>query len=265
MTFNAIKTLFIALIFVISGCSTHSEKKDSEPTQVPVDPMAIPSAIPKYEKRTRAGNPKKYTIFGKQYKVLTKSAGYKETGIASWYGTKFHGRKTSNGEIYDMYAMTAAHKTLPIPSYVRVTHLKNKRSVVLRVNDRGPFHEGRIIDLSYVAAVQLGIQKTGTGPVEVIALGYDSPDIKQQTGSQPIFYLQIGAFSSSTNAQQAQQKLNSAEIALSRIQQITTSQGNAVYKVQIGPLYTEQQAQQENEKLLQKGFKNAQLIVENDK
>ncbi len=260
------KKLFpVALLVVFGGCTINSEKKDSAPAYVPVDVMAVPDAIPKYERRTRAGNPGEYEVFGQHYKVLTESKGYKETGIASWYGTKFHGRKTSNGEIYDMYAMTAAHKTLPIPSYVRVTHLENKRSVVLRVNDRGPFHENRIIDLSYAAAVQLGIQKTGTGGVEVIALGYDSPELKQQVVSQsnqqPVFYLQIGAFTNSENAQQVQKKLTSSEIALSRIQHIK-SQGNDVYKVQVGPLYSENQAQQENEKLAQIGFANTQLIVE---
>ena len=259
------KKIFIIFILLVSGCSINSEKKDSEPAHVPVDVMAIPSAIPKYEKRTRAGNPGEYEVFGKHYKVLAKSKGYKETGIASWYGTKFHGRKTSNGEVYDMYAMTAAHKTLPIPSYVRVKNVKNKRSVVLRVNDRGPFHQNRIIDLSYAAAVQLGIQKIGTGLVEVTALGYDSPELKQPaiigSSQQPVFYLQIGAFANSANAQQAQKKLTSSEIAFSRIQHIK-SQGNDVYKVQVGPLYSEYEAQQKNKKLAQIGFENAQLVVE---
>jgi rare lipoprotein A len=133
---------FLSLVFCIS-CTTDPNVVSDEPYRESVknpvdvvDVMAIPDAVPRNEKRTRAGNPVVYKVLGKQYKVLTNSKGYRQRGIASWYGKKFHGRKTSNGEIYDMYAMTAAHKTLPIPSYVRVTNLKNQRSVVVRVNDR---------------------------------------------------------------------------------------------------------------------------------
>jgi rare lipoprotein A len=261
------KKIFTVLIVTfISSCMISPEPEDSEPDYVPVDVMAVPNAVPKYEKRTRAGNPPgEYEVLGKCYKVLAESRGYRETGIASWYGTKFHGRKTSNGEVYDMYAMTAAHKTLPIPSYVRVTHLKNKRSVVLRVNDRGPFHESRIIDLSYTAAAKLGIQKMGTGLVEVIALGLDSPGTIQQLDSQSsqrsAFYLQVGAFINPKSAKQVQAKLASAKISISRIQRVQL-QGKELYKVQVGPLYSEWQAQQENERLEQMGFANAQLIAE---
>ncbi len=155
------KGLIALLFFLTSGCSAGSplnnQNKDSAPAHVPINISSISDAVPKYEKRTRAGNPPEYKVFGKQYKVLAKSKGYQKRGVASWYGVKFHGRKTSNGEVYDMYGMTAAHKTLPIPSYVRVTNLKNKKTIVVRVNDRGPFHENRVIDLSYTAAVKLGI------------------------------------------------------------------------------------------------------------
>ena len=115
-------------------------------------------------------NKSPYTQFGKTYYVLNSSQGFRETGIASWYGSKFHGRRTSNGDVYNMYAMTAAHKTLPIPTYVRVTNQENRRSVIVRVNDRGPFHESRIIDLSYVAALKLGFAANGTAKVSVEAL-----------------------------------------------------------------------------------------------
>lgn len=265
------KKRFIVLLLVLSSaCSVDPVKEDSEPDYVPVDVLAVADAIPKYEKRTRAGNPPgQYEVLGKRYKVLAESKGYKETGIASWYGTKFHGRKTSNGEVYNMYAMTAAHKTLPIPSYVRVTHLKNKRSVVLRVNDRGPFHDNRIIDLSYTAAVKLGIQKTGTGLVEITALEFDSAKIKQpkkqnqslQQAQQEVFYLQVGAFIDSGNATQLQQKLNASNIWSSRIQHAQRQNGD-IYKVQVGPLYSEQQAEQENKRLVQIGYTDSQLIVE---
>ena len=130
----------------------------------------IPEAVPRPEFKSRSGNPETYVIEGVTYRVLDTSAGYREEGIASWYGGYFHGRRTSSGDIYDMYQMTAAHKSLPLPTYVRVTNLDNGRSVVLRVNDRGPFVEDRIIDLSYAAATRLGMAAQGTAQVEVVAL-----------------------------------------------------------------------------------------------
>ena len=135
-----------------------------------IDFDEIPDAIPRAELKSRSGNPETYVIDGVTYRVLDTSAGYREEGIASWYGGYFHGRPTSNGEVYDMYLMTAAHRSLPLPTYVRVTHLANGRSVVLRVNDRGPFVGDRIIDLSFAAASKLGMAAIGTAPVEVVAL-----------------------------------------------------------------------------------------------
>ena len=130
----------------------------------------IPDAIPQAEFKSRSGNPETYAIDGVTYRVLDTSDGYREEGLASWYGGYFHGRSTSSGDVYDMYLMTAAHKSLPLPTYVRVTNLGNGRSVVVRVNDRGPFVEDRIIDLSFTAATKLGMADTGTARVEVIAL-----------------------------------------------------------------------------------------------
>ena len=139
--------------------------------------------MPKVESKSKYGNPKSYVVFGKRYYVKDSAKGYVEQGIASWYGTKFHGRRTSSGETYDMYAMTAAHKTLPLPTYARVTNLENGRSVMVKVNDRGPFHQNRIIDLSYSAATRLGIVKTGTGRVEVEAI--DPRNYVRQAQQQP--------------------------------------------------------------------------------
>ena len=153
----------------LSACGRSATVEDGAP-RAKVDVAAIPDAVPKVEPKSRYGNPASYAVYGKRYYPLNASDGYRERGIASWYGTKFHGRRTSSGEPYDMYAMTAAHKTLPLPTYVRVTNLENRRSVVLRVNDRGPFHTNRIIDLSYTAASKLGILSKGTGSVEVLAL-----------------------------------------------------------------------------------------------
>lgn len=143
--------------------------RDSAPDELPdVDRIPEPEVVA--EPRSRYGNRSPYKVLGKSYRVLDSAEGYDETGIASYYGNKFHGRRTSNLEVYDMYAYTAAHKTLPLPSFARVTNLDNGKSVVVRVNDRGPFHDGRIIDLSLAAAVRIGIQSRGTGRVEVVGL-----------------------------------------------------------------------------------------------
>ncbi len=136
----------------------------------------VPDATPREEPRARSGNPESYEQNGQRYRVMDSSEGYQEEGLASWYGEPFHGRRTSSGERYDMYLMTAAHKTLPLPTYVEVTNLDNDRRIVVRVNDRGPFHEGRIIDLSYVAAGKLGMLGAGTARVRVRALDPASRD-----------------------------------------------------------------------------------------
>lgn len=134
------------------------------------DISALPEPVPKNEPRSRYGNRTPYTVLGRTYNVLPSAKGYVERGVASWYGTKFDGRATSNFEPYDIYQFSGAHKTLPLPSYVRVTNLDNGRSAIVRINDRGPFHEGRLIDLSYAAAIKLGVNIKGTAPVEVRAL-----------------------------------------------------------------------------------------------
>lgn len=136
------------------------------------DPEEIPDAVPPpSEPPSRYGNASEYEVFGRTYRVLESSEGYDEEGEASWYGEQFHGRPTSSHEVFDMYAMTAAHKTLPLPTYVEVENLDNGRTAVLRVNDRGPFHEGRIIDLSYAAALKLGVVGAGVARVRVRAVG----------------------------------------------------------------------------------------------
>jgi rare lipoprotein A len=137
---------------------------------IPADVANTPDAVPKREPRSASGNPDEYEAFGTVYRVLDDAAGFRERGRASWYGKKFQGRKTASGEPYDMFAMTAAHKTLPIPSYVRVTNLGNGKTAVVRINDRGPFHSGRIIDLSYAAAARLGVIRDGHAEVEIVAL-----------------------------------------------------------------------------------------------
>ncbi len=164
--------LWLLVLFAVNACSTfRSEPQDGPPAVVHQADKDLPrDVVPRHEPRSKYGNPKSYVVFGKRYYTLPSSQGFVQRGIASWYGKKFHGRRTSSGETYDMYAMTAAHTQLPLPTYVQVTNLKNGRQVVLRVNDRGPFHGNRIIDLSYSAARKLDIIREGTGLVEVRAL-----------------------------------------------------------------------------------------------
>ncbi len=201
-----------------------------------------PDAVPRVEPRSRYGNPDSYVVYGKRYYTRASADGYVARGIASWYGTKFHGQRTSSGEPYDMYAMTAAHKTLPLPSYVRVTNLENGRSAVLRVNDRGPFHDNRIIDLSYAAAKRLGIAAKGTGLVEVRALGpgpaaAETPAPAQgppQAAGNGLF-LQVGAFSRLENAHRLRDELRAHGISRLRVAP-TRARGQTLYRVRIGPL-----------------------------
>lgn len=179
---HAFPTVAICLLALLSACSTNSwqrpsntqrpipqNSQDSRPSE-PFDASIVPDAVVKPEPYSKYGNPPSYEVNGKRYYTSKTSAGYIERGLASWYGTKFHGKRTSSGEAYDMYAMTAAHKTLPLPTYAEVTNLSNNKKVIVRINDRGPFHGDRIIDLSYTAALKLGIVGTGTGRVEVRAL-----------------------------------------------------------------------------------------------
>ena len=168
----------IAILTLLSACSSgrYQQKHDSTPTRLP-NQAELKDALARAEPYSRGGN-KDYQVFGKPYKVLTTAQGFEQTGIASWYGKKFHGHLTSNGEIYDMYAMSAAHKNLPLPTYLKVTNTANNKSVIVRVNDRGPFHQSRIIDLSYSAAYKLDMLKTGTANVKISAI----TDFNKQTG-----------------------------------------------------------------------------------
>lgn len=179
-----------------SGRYTHHQ--DFTPDAV-VDINAIQDAVPVAEPRSLLGNPESYKVRGKRYHVMTDATGFSEEGIASWYGSKFHGYRTSNGEIFDVYKMTAAHKTLPLPCYVKVTRKDTGESVIVRVNDRGPFHEGRIIDLSYAAAVKLGVDKAGTAAVKI--------EVVEPPHNDSVMWIQAGALSSGERAQQLKNRL----------------------------------------------------------
>jgi len=200
--------------------------QDTTPGHLP-DTDAIPEPVVEALPRSRYGNRSPYQVLGRSYHVLDDPSGFVETGIASYYGEKFHGRRTSNQEVYDMYAFTAAHKSLPLPSFARVTNLDNGQSVVVRVNDRGPFHEGRVIDLSYAAAVKLGIHEAGLGRVEVRAL--------TPAGTPPApapQYLQVGAFSVQANAEQALAQLHAAGVSAAMLYD-ALSDGRRIWRVRV--------------------------------
>lgn len=161
--------VILTSVVALAGCGGGGSKRAGGSPQA-FDAGNVKDAVPRVEPRSKYGNPRSYVVFGKRYHTRDSSKGFVERGLASWYGKKFHGRKTSSGERYNMYAMTAAHKSLPLPTYVKVTNLDNGRSTVVRVNDRGPFHGGRVIDLSYAAATKLGVVRHGTARVEVRAI-----------------------------------------------------------------------------------------------
>jgi len=228
----------------------YSQDRDSTPDGPPPDVSKIPEPVPKVEPVSQYGNKSPYTVLGETYRVLPSASGYVERGIASWYGNKFHGYTTSTFEKYDMYAYSAAHKTLPLPSYARVTNLENGRSVVVRVNDRGPFVANRVIDLSYVAAVKLGVWPKGTAMVEVRALDPAHPDaapakalpptLTAEAGTprktpKPALYLQVGAYSDRNNAEHAAATVRAANLGDVRI---VAAQVNdrTVQRVRLGPI-----------------------------
>ncbi len=278
------------LVVLLSACSAPNRipvlkpSQDGRPAQT-VDVSTIPDARPAPVVRTRAGNAPKYTVLGKTYRVLPSSHGYKERGEASWYGTKFHGRRTANGEVYNMFAMTAAHKTLPIPSYVRVTHVGNGRSIVVRINDRGPFHGNRIIDLSYAAAKKLGVIATGVAQVDVVDVtptnggrntasvpvpasvtdNRNIPSVPAVTSSVASasssgdVYLQLGAF----------QQPKSAETLRDKIAGVVSHAVNVIigrdklHRVFVGPFNSRQQVVGIQSLLRQRGLSQGH-IVQND-
>ncbi len=236
-----------------------------------IDVSRIPNAVPKKEPKSRYGNPESYVVFGKRYYVMDSSQGFVEKGIASWYGTKFHGRRTSSGETYDMYAMTAAHKNLPLPTYVKVTNLNNGKYIIVKVNDRGPFHENRVIDLSYTAALKLDIVKKGTGLVEVRALEPGTPVNTGSSGGAPVirvstedgnpgFYIQVGSFSNMLNAEKMKDKLGSLGAHLVKISQVEIS-GNTLYRVRIGPLTNIDKADEIVASLANYGISEHRIVV----
>jgi rare lipoprotein A len=251
----------------------YRQDRDGGPDAPPIDVSKIPEPVPKVEPRARYGNKDPYSVLGKTYTLLPDASGYVERGIASWYGNKFHGYLTSSFEPYDMYAFSAAHKTLPLPSYARVTNLENGRSVIVRINDRGPFHENRLIDLSYAAAVKLGVWPKGTGLVEVRAIDPTRPELPpSRTAAAPAparvpatravaalpspvsaavaspapsppvapadaprIYLQLGAFGERGNAERVVADAKRAGIDRVGIDSVAVA-GRTMHRVRVGPL-----------------------------
>lgn len=251
------------LIIMIGGCTTVSRKQipnvskkphhlkttmpqDGAPAHPPR--LSYSKVTPKAEPMSRYGNPESYRVNGRLYEVIPNASGYKTKGIASWYGTKFHKKRTSSGEDYDMYAMTAAHPTLPLPSYIRVKNLNNGRIAIVRVNDRGPFHSNRLIDLSYAAATYLGLLPKGTAPVEIQAL---TPSGKNKTKAAH-YYIQAGAFESKSLANTLVHKLNHLTASPVFIEKYQNR-----FLVKIGPFPNKQTSAFLRNKLSQQGIHNA--------
>lgn len=225
------------------------------------DIESIPDAVPRVEPLSRGGN-RPYEVFNVRYTPMATASGYRERGIASWYGKKFDGKRTSNGEVYDMYAMTAAHKTLPLPSYVRVRNLRNGRSVVVRVNDRGPFLHNRLIDLSYAAAARLGIVGSGTGLVEVEGIDASRPLTAQAPRARPEnaqLYVQLGAFVERDNAERLHARLQHAGFTPALMPSDT---GKTLYRVRCGPLDSVEESDRLIAELRARGFADVSIAID---
>ena len=269
----------LACLAVLSGCGTWTKRETPAESQAPAaapqapargayykddgpgasppaDLAAIPDAVPRAEPLNRFAN-RPYQVFGKDYVPLTRLAPFREAGIASWYGRRYHAGATSSGEKYDMYAMSAAHPTLPVPSYARVTNLANGRSVIVRINDRGPFHSDRIIDLSYTAAWKLGYADAGSARVEVesivpsgappaaTAAPAPGPGPAPPTAAKADaagLFVQLGAFSSQEAAENFRARVTRELAWLSEAIQVVT--GGALFRLQLGPYGTQEDARQ---------------------
>jgi rare lipoprotein A len=243
--------------------SRYRDGSDSVPGDVP-DVSKLVEPVPKVEPRSLYGNKSPYTVLGRSYRVLPSARGYDERGIASFYGNKFHGYKTSSLETYDMYAFSAASTTLPLPSYARVTNLENGKSVIVRVNDRGPFHENRLIDLSYAAAVKIGIWPKGTGLVEV--RGIDPGNPAQELPAPAVvtgghIYLQVGAFSDADNAQRLAERLRQANLGAVQVMDAEVN-GRRVRRVRVGPLADVDRADEVSARIEGMGLPRPQVAVD---
>ncbi len=232
----------VALALLLVACA-EIVPGDGEPLYK-LTPEQVVEPLPAPVTQRAAGNTSPYEVNGKTYTVLNSGKGYSETGLASWYGRKFHGRRTANGEVFNAYRATAAHRSLPLPAYARVTNLENDKSVVVRVNDRGPFHPDRIIDLSYAAAVKLGFDQNGTAKVRVETLDIAGsrdlrPSAEVHTPSEAkaanYHYIQVGAFSDGVRAADLARTLEARLAAPVAVSEILLGD-QPYYRVRVGPV-----------------------------
>lgn len=253
------------MFLVLAGCVGQLPGVSDGKPLYELSPEEVVEPFPRPESVLAAGNTSPYQVNGKTYRVMESAAGYREQGIASWYGRKFHGRTTSNGEIFNAYLATAAHRSLPIPGYVRVTNLDNGRSMVVRVNDRGPFHPDRIIDLSYASAVKLGFADQGTARVEVEAISVaGSRDLRRTApllgGSGGHYrYIQVGAFSEAASARAVGNRLRQQVHAPVAVSEVMLGD-DAFYRVRVGPVDDRRQLLAYQSQLLELGYKEARLM-----
>lgn len=291
--------LLVLAALALTGCASapapapagtdHSSRYTITQDRAPkgnFDASGLSDAVPVYQAPVRAGNKSPYTVWGKQYSVLSSNEGYVASGTASWYGEKFHGHKTSNGETFDMYQMSAAHKSLRIPGYARVTNVDNGRSVIVRVNDRGPFHGDRLIDLSYAAAKKLGYQSRGTAKVEVESITV-KPNGSMFIAGQPFaldgqppsetatavenddqnavggLFVQLGAFSSRDPARKLQDRAKDVLSDPVRVRAVDTASGR-FHRVQVGPFQDEGSARKTQNLLEAKGFLQSIVLTDSD-
>lgn len=255
--------LCLVMLF-LQACtpSRYSMRHDAAP-QGEFDFSNVPDATPKWEPLSPQGNASPYKVNGKWYSIMPSANGYQEEGVASWYGLKFHGELTSNGETYNMYEMSAAHKTLPLPTYLRVTNLENGRTVVVRVNDRGPFHSERIIDLSFAAASRLGFADNGTARVKLEAVSPPAPS-KSKPGDQPARqkassntvdvptkvvkqdrlapFVQVAAFGQASAARSMEKRLREGLGLQNVFVAESEKNGRPIFRVRVGPFDNEAQA-----------------------
>ena len=275
--------LVIVAMLGLSACGSsppdHSSRYTIDQDRAPAgnfDVSGLADAQPRYEPPRSAGNKSPYTVWGKSYRVLDSNQGYVQRGMASWYGEKFHGHKTSNGEIFDMYVMSAAHKSLRLPGYARVTNLDNGRSVVVRVNDRGPFHSDRLIDLSYAAAKKLGYLGQGTARVEVAAITV-RPDGSMTLAGRPLegaassggvnagraLFVQLASFSRREPAEILLERARQVTDKSMRVREVVTAAGR-FHRVQVGPFRTESDALEAQVLMENRGFAESILLTDDD-
>ncbi|MBL4830968.1 MAG: septal ring lytic transglycosylase RlpA family protein [Aliivibrio sp.] len=266
------RLLLIIITFMLTACGTttpvnnnddpnagrYSLKHDIAPEHTDVPKFTTEDAVPIYEQKSLYGN-KDYRLRGIDYTIEKKPKGFTEEGVTSWYGRKFHGHATSNGEVYDMYKMTAAHKTLPIPSYIKVTNQDNGKVAIVRVNDRGPFHQGRITDLSYAAASKLGVLQTGTAKVKIEVITVKKPDnVEDWLPPFPdYYYIQVAAGKNIESSRTLAKNLGQTFLAPTDIKEV-----NSIFRIRLGPFIEHEQATKLLKKVRSTSYKTAFISQE---